>query len=705
MADMDMSQYLGAFLDETDDNVQRLDDLLLALEKNMTDMDVINEIFRAAHTLKGMAGTMGFTNMMGLTHAMEDRLDAARKGVRPLTEADMNRLFQGLDTLQEMADAIRGGGNDSHIDVSEMVHDLRNESPSPSGGAMTSAPSQAESSSAGEAGKNGNLVSSQDSEWAKKANAEGSNAYNVHVTLSQSCLLKAARAYMVVNRLEEMGEIFRAEPPTDALEREEFDFDFNIYVATPAPADEVKAAIEKIGDVEKADVTEVKAGESSAPAPAAPAPAAQAPAQAPSAPASVQSVQAEAPAAAQAPSAPAPAQAKAPVKKDSAKKGSQTVRVDIGRLDKLMNLVGELVISRARIERLVQEARLRQFDDTLSQLGRISGDIQELVTKLRMVPVSFTFDRFPRLIRDLCKTLNKNVELVLEGEDTELDRTVIDEIGDPMVHLIRNSMDHGIEHPEERKALGKPEKGILKIAAYQEGSGVVIEVSDDGAGIDPEKVKQKAIERGIISEDRAAIMSDEEAQQLVLLPGFSMAKQVTDLSGRGVGMDAVKTKVEALGGQFDLSSKKNEGTHVYIRLPLTLAIVLSLLIKVGKETYAISLENVEETIMVRRDDIKTVHGEPTTLLRGEVLSLNILGDILGSEGVEHDRNEYPVVVVKIGKNKIGFIVSELIGQQEIVIKSLGRFLSKIDGITGGTILGDGNVALILDVASFYSTKG
>lgn len=687
MADMDMSQYLGAFLDETDDNVQRLDDLLLALEKNMTDMDVINEIFRAAHTLKGMAGTMGFTNMMGLTHAMEDRLDAARKGTRPLTEADMNRLFQGLDTLQEMADAIRGGGNDAHIDVSEMVHDLRNESPSPA--TAPQAPAQSEASTGG------NAVSSQDSEWAKKANAEGSNAYNVHVTLSQSCLLKAARAYMVVNRLEEMGEIHRAEPSTEALEREEFGFDFNIYVATPAPADEVKAAIEKIGDVEKAEVTEVKAGESSSPAPAPAAPVqAEAPAAAPS------------PAPAAAPAAPAPAQAPAkPAKKDSAKKGSQTVRVDIGRLDKLMNLVGELVISRARIERLVQEARLRQFDDTLSQLGRISGDIQELVTKLRMVPVSFTFDRFPRLIRDLCKTLNKNVELVLEGEDTELDRTVIDEIGDPMVHLIRNSMDHGIEHPEERKALGKPEKGILKIAAYQEGSGVVIEVSDDGAGIDPEKVKKKAIERGIISEDRAAIMSDEEAQQLVLLPGFSMAKQVTDLSGRGVGMDAVKTKVEALGGQFDLSSKKNEGTHVYIRLPLTLAIVLSLLIKVGKETYAISLENVEETIMVRRDDIKTVHGEPTTLLRGEVLSLNILGDILGSEGVEHDRNEYPVVVVKIGKNKIGFIVSELIGQQEIVIKSLGRFLSKIDGITGGTILGDGNVALILDVASFYSTKG
>ena len=685
MADMDMSQYLGAFLDETDDNVQRLDDYLLALEKNMVDMDVINEIFRAAHTLKGMAGTMGFTNMMGLTHAMEDRLDAARKGTRPLTEADMNLLFKGLDTLQEMADTIRGGGNDAHIDVSEMVGQLRNESPTPAAQTAPAAAPEAQASSGG--------ASSEDAQWAKKANEEGSNAFKVHVTLSQSCLLKAARAYMVVNRLEEMGEIYKAEPNTEALEKEEFDFEFNVYVATTASAEDVKSTIEKIGDVQTAEVTEVKADE----APAAPAPEAQAAAPAPAAPAPTPTAPAATPAA-QAPKAPLG-------KKEGAKKGTQTVRVDIGRLDKLMNLVGELVISRARIERLVQEARLRQFDETLSQLGRISGDIQELVTKLRMVPVSFTFDRFPRLIRDLCKTLNKNVELVLEGEDTELDRTVIDEIGDPMVHLIRNSMDHGIEHPEERKALGKPEKGILKIAAYQEGSGVVIEVSDDGAGIDPEKVKKKAIERGIITEDRANIMSDDEATQIVLLPGFSMAKQITDLSGRGVGMDAVKTKVEQLGGQFDLVSKKNEGTHVYIRLPLTLAIVLSLLIKVGEETYAISLENVEETIMVRKEDIKTVHGEPTTLLRGEVLSLNILGDILGSEGVERDRDEYPVVVVKIGKNKIGFIVSQLIGQQEIVIKSLGKFLSKIDGITGGTILGDGNVALILDVASFYSTKG
>jgi len=689
MADMDMSQYLGAFLDETDDNLQRLDDLLLALEKNMVDMDVINEIFRAAHTLKGMAGTMGFTQMMGLTHAMEDRLDAARKGTRPLTEADMNLLFNGLDSLQAMADSIRGGGNDAHIDVAAMVSALRDESPA-TGAALQAAQAQAQAEASENARRTPKL-SEQELEWVKKANEMSMVPYKIKVTLSSSCLLRAARAYMVVNRLEEMGSLFKTHPTVEDLEAEKFDFEFTIYLASSQEPEELQKAAEKISDVDTVEIEEMIIGEddeTEAEAEAEAAPAAQA---APAAPA---------------PAAPAaqavPAQAPQAPKKDGAKKANQTVRVDIGRLDKLMNLVGELVISRARIERLVQEARLREFDDPLSQLGRISGDIQELVTKLRMVPVSFTFDRFPRLIRDLCKTLNKNVELVLEGEDTELDRTVIDEIGDPMVHLIRNSMDHGIEHPDERRALGKPEKGILKISAYQEGSGVVIEVSDDGAGIDPDKVRQKAIERGVVTEERAASMSDEEIQQLVLLPGFSMAKAVTDLSGRGVGMDAVKTKVEALGGQFDMVSKKNEGTHVYIRLPLTLAIVLSLLIKVGHETYAISLENVEETILVKKENIKTMHGEPATLLRGEVLSLSDLGDILGAEGIEHDRDEYPVVVVKIGKNKIGFIVSQLIGQQEIVIKSLGRFLSKIEGISGGTILGDGNVALILDVASFYS---
>ena len=697
MTDMDMSQYLGAFLDEADDNLQRLDDLLLALEKDTVNMDVINEIFRAAHTLKGMSATMGFEKMAGLTHAMEDRLDEARKGVRHLGDSDMNLLFTALDSIQGMVDSIRGGGSDAHLDVSALVAALRNQDPAPEAPAPEAPTAEA---SAPEARQVDGL-SQQESEWVAEAEGLGMSVYKLRVTLSETCLLKAARSYMVVNRLEEMGDIIKTDPPVEALENEEFDMEFSVYIGSSLPAEDIRQAALKISDVASVELSEMKAAAQPA-APAAPAPAAAAPA-APAegaAPAKAESEKPTAPAAA------APVKPVAPAAKaDGVKKASQTVRVDIGRLDKLMNLVGELVIGRARIERLVQEARLREFDEPLSQLGRISGDIQELVTKLRMVPVSFTFDRFPRLIRDLSKTLGKDVELVLEGQDTELDRTVIDEIGDPMVHLIRNSLDHGIERREDRRAVGKPEKGILKISAYQEGSGVIIEVSDDGAGIDPERVKQKAVERGILTEEEASVMTDEEAVQLVLIPGFSMAKAVTDISGRGVGMDAVKTKVEALGGQLDLVSKLGQGTRVYVRLPLTLAIVLSLLIKVGNETYAISLENVEETILVKKENIKTVHGAPATLLRGEVLSLSDLGNVLETEMDDTDRDEYPVVVVKIGKSKIGFIVNELIGQQEIVIKSLGRFLSKIKGITGGTILGDGNVALILDVASFYSTKG
>jgi two-component system chemotaxis sensor kinase CheA len=687
MTEMDMSQYLGAFLDEAGDNLQRLDDLLLALEKDTTELDVINEIFRSAHTLKGMSATMGFEKMAGLTHALEDRLDAARKGTHHLDESDMNLMFSSLDTMQAMVDSIREGGTDAHLDVSGLVASLRN-----MGSDAHAQQSQSEPKAARMA------LSREEEQWIAKANNMGLSVFSICVTLSESCLLKAARAYMVVNRLEEMGDIIKTEPSIEALENEDFALDFVVYIGSQKDVEEIRNSVLKISDVASVEIEELKEGREAAAA----------------APQFVKTeekvveektVEKTTAAVQAAAGGQAPKVAAAVGAKTESKKTSQTVRVDIGRLDKLMSLVGELVIGRARVERLAQEARLREFDEPLSHLGRISGDIQELVTKLRMVPVSFTFDRFPRLIRDMSKSLEKEVELVLEGQDTELDRTVIDEIGDPMVHLIRNSLDHGIEKREERRAAGKPEKGTLRISAYQEGSGVIIEVADDGKGMDPEKIKKKALERGILTEEEAGAISDEEAIQICLLPGFSMAQEITDISGRGVGMDAVKNKVEGLGGQLDLVSKVGQGTNVYVRLPLTLAIVLSLLIKVGDETYAISLENVEETILVKRENIKTVHGTPATVLRGEVLSLSDLGDVLGTEVSEGHRDEYPVVVVKIGKNKIGFIVDELIGQQEIVIKSLGRFLSKIKGIAGATILGDGNVALILDVASFYSMKG
>lgn len=686
MTNMDMSQYLGAFLDEAGDNLKHLDDLILAVEKDQADMDNIAEIFRSAHTLKGMSSTMGFDRMASLTHAMEDMLDSVRRGTYSLKAKDIDLLFRSLDTLQSMVDSIRNGNGDGSVETEDLVSAMRN-APKEKQAAEKKAE---ETPSPGEKKE----FSAQELQWISEATGLGLNVYEVRVSLSPDCLLKAARAYMVVSRLDEMGDIIKTVPPVEALENEEFDHEFIVYTATSRSLEQVREAVARVSEVVGADVREVsrESGVPQAAPEAVEAPEEKAP------PAGAGREEKPHPSGGS--TSPAPGQ---PQKKsEAAKKASQTVRVDIGRLDKLMNLVGELVIGRARIERLVQEAHLREFDEPLSQLGRISGDIQELVTKLRMVPVSFIFERFPRLVRDLSKTLGKEIELVMEGQETELDRTVIDEIGDPMVHIIRNSIDHGVEIPAERKKAGKPEKGLIKIAAYQEGSGVIIEVTDDGKGIDASKVRAKALANGTITEEESAAMSDEEVVNLIFLPGFSMAEKITDVSGRGVGMDAVKTKVESLGGQFDVSTEVGAGTRVFVRLPLTLAIVLALLIKVGDETYALPLENVEETILVKKENVKTVHGTPATLLRGDVLTLCNLAEMLGtSRNGEETSDEYPVVVVKTGKTRIGFIVDELIGQQDIVIKSLGRFLSKIRGIAGATILGDGNVALILDVAGLY----
>ena len=680
MTNMDMSQYLGAFLDEAGDNLKHLDDLTLVIEKDPGNSEAIAEIFRSAHTLKGMSATMGFDRMASLTHAMEDMLDAVRKGEYSLNAGDIDLLFRSLDTLQSMVDAIRAAGSDASVDTEDLVRAIRSSTTNRG----VAEPSEAESVLNEE-------LSGQEQKWVSEAAAMGFGVFEASVTLSSDCLLKAARAYMVVSRLDEMGDIIKTVPPVEALENEEFAHDFLVYVSTHHKGEELKDVVNRVSEVASVEIRELSASPSEETSPEA---ALEPVAQELSPPAPVHEERTL--------SSKTPPAAPPQKKTEAAKKQSQTVRVDIGRLDKLMNLVGELVIGRARIERLVQEAHLREFDDPLSQLGRISGDIQELVTKLRMVPVSFIFERFPRLVRDLSKTLGKEIELVMEGQETELDRTVIDEIGEPMVHIIRNSIDHGIEKTEDRKKAGKPSKGTIKISAYQEGSGVIIEVTDDGKGIDAAKVRAKALANGVITEDESAAMSDEEVVHLIFLPGFSMAEKITDVSGRGVGMDAVKTKVESLGGQFDISTELGVGTRVFVRLPLTLAIVLALLIKVGDETYALPLENVEETILVKKENVKTVHGTPATLLRGEVLTLCDLSKMLHTpRASEEESEEYPVVVVRTGKTRVGFIVDELIGQQDIVIKSLGRFLSKIKGIAGATILGDGNVALILDVAGLH----
>jgi two-component system chemotaxis sensor kinase CheA len=678
MTNMDMSQYIGAFLDEATDQLKNLNELLLAAEQNQSDMGIINEIFRVAHTFKGMSATMGFDSMAGLTHAMEDLLGLARSGEHVLNSEDVDLLFKCLDAITAMVDNIRGGGSDKDVDVKALVEQLHR---------LVNKAHEAPAAKPAKVGKKVELTE-QERGWVKEARHQGMAVYELRVALSPSCMLKAARAYMVVTRLGEMGELIKTQPGVEDLEREAFDTEFWVYVATHETGEALSSVASSISEVASVEVTPLNFDEDGGLSIGDMEDDEDEEEQSSSGTPQVSQEQQPQAGAAQAP-------------QQGSKKGSRTVRVDIGRLDKLMNLVGELVIGRARIERLAQETKIKAFDEPLSQLGRISGEIQELVTKLRMVPVSMVFDRLPRLVRDLSRQMGKEVRLVVEGRETELDRTVIDEIGDPMVHLLRNSLDHGLESPEERERNGKPREGTITVAAYQEGNGVIIEVQDDGRGIDTAKVRRKAVERGIVTAEQAQMMTDEEAIRLILLPGFSTADVVTDLSGRGVGMDAVKSKVESLGGQFQVFSKLGEGTRVVIRLPLTLAIVLALLIRVGDEIYAISLENVEETLLVPKSEIKYVHGTPVTTVRGEILTLSDLAGILSTpvdrEGVE----EHPVVVIRVGRdrNRIGFVVDDFVGQQEIVIKPLGKLLQKVRGVAGATILGDGNVALILDAAS------
>jgi len=662
--DLDMKEYLNAFLDESSEQLELLGDLLLSLESNPEQPEVVNEIFRVAHTLKGMAGAMGFDGMASLTHAMEDLLDLMRKGELAITGDDVSLLFRCLDTLQVMIDQIRKGGRDGDVNADELLKALK---------------AKVEVVNHHEATKSQTPIglTSQEAEWVKKAQDQGMKVYHLTVHLDPQCLLKSARAYLVVSRLEGMGEIIKTVPPVEELEKEGFDYTFEVYLATKEEQETTRHTVMSISEIANVEIKELtsenehvaeelqKTDETR----------------------KVEEVAEEA-------SSPEPSF-------QGMRKMTGTIRVDINRLDKLMNLVGELVIGRARIERLAQEAGLKAFEEPLAHLGRISGEIQELVTKLRMVPISYVFDRFPRLVRDLCKSLGKEARLVIEGKETELDRTVVDEIGESLVHLIRNALDHGIETPEEREAKGKKREGTVRIAAYQEGNSVIVEVADDGCGIDANVVRRKAVEKGLYSAEEAQALSDEDAIKLVFLPGFSTADKVSDLSGRGVGMDVVKSKVESLGGQFAVHSKLDRGTRVIIRLPLTLAIVLALLVSVGDEAYAIPLEDVEETLLVNKNDIRSVHGTPVVTVRGEILSLQSLAGLLRAHS-RLEADEFPVVVVRAEGKRRGLIVDELIGQQEIVIKPLGKLLSKVHGIAGATILGDGNVALILDVASLGS---
>ena len=679
------NQYMDMFLDESHEHLQSLNEGLLRLEENMEEIDAVNDIFRNAHTLKGMSATMGFAKIAELTHEMEDVLDLVRKSQLKLNEDIMDTLFKCLDSLEQMVDSVGNGEAEDVVDVSDLVAKLSSISkgtPAPAAAPAAAAPAGAAAPTGAADGTDLEL-DDIDLDVMKKAKEAGMNLFHVKVTLMETCVLKAARSVMVMHALDEVGDVIKSIPPAEDLEQEKFERSFDVLIATSSDAEAVQNAVDTVSEIEDIAVNAIdpdKVGKEAAPAPAA----------APAAPA-VSTAKPAAPAAKKESAKPAAA----PAKKQHQ---SQSVRVDIEKLDTLMNLMGELVINKVRLEQIGQTHRMSDLMETLEQMDRVTGDLQNIVMKVRMVPVSAVFNRFPRMVRDVSKELGKDINLTIEGEETELDRTVIDEIGDPIMHLLRNSLDHGVESPDKREAKGKSRVGEVGLIARHEGNNVVIMITDDGAGIDADKIRRKAVEKGMISQDEADRLDDADAVRLIFLPGVSTAEQITDISGRGVGMDVVRSKIEALSGHVDVETHIDEGSVFKIKLPLTLAIIQAMLVQVQEEMYAIPLGSIDSTINIEPTDIQTVQNKEVIVLRGEIIPIIRMEEALQVPHTQ-DSDELFVVVVHAGEAKAGIVVDNLIGQQEIVIKTLGNLFAGLKLFGGATVLGDGKVALILDVAT------
>lgn len=691
---MDVSQYLEIFLDESREHIQNLNTQIMDLEQNPESENTINEIFRAAHSLKGMAGTMGYKRMQTLTHDMENVFSEVRNGNIKVKANMIDILFQCLDALEEYVDNIQNTadeGTNDNAPLIKMLNDVLNE-----GKGAAAAPAAAEApreTPAAPTAGSGALeekwheikLDSSQLTVLKEALAQGKKVYGLTVKVQETCILKAARAFLVFKAIEELGEIMVSCPPVQDIEDEKFDFDFSLICITECSLDKLLAAVRNVSEIESAkgaawDPNTVVTVEEE--------------------PEEPKKEEAKTEKAAVAPVANAEA---APAKNTEKKAVSKpvvnrTVRVDIEKLDSLMNLVSELIIAKNSLVSATSSIGNvgNEFNEQVEYLESVTTNLHESVMKVRMVPIESVVTKFPRMIRDLSKKLDKKMELYMSGEETELDRTVVDEIGDPLMHLLRNSADHGLESAEVRKERGKPEVGSIFLDAYQDGNNVVIEVRDDGNGIDTEAVKRKALEKGIVTREQADSMSEKEAIELLFHAGFSTSEKVSDVSGRGVGLDVVKSKIEALSGDVEVKSKLGEGSTWIIRLPLTLAIIQALMVTVGGEKYAISLGSIQTIEDISPADIKLVQTEEVIHLRGSVIPLIRLSEILDAPSTKSSDEDLVVVIVKKGDKLAGLVVDELIGQQEIVIKSMGKYISKCKMISGATILGNGEVALILD---------
>ncbi|MCY8347264.1 chemotaxis protein CheA [Bacillus haynesii] len=667
---MDMNQYLDVFIEESREHLQTCNEKLLELEKNPTDLQLVHDIFRAAHTLKGMSATMGYEDMAHLTHSLENVLDAIRNEEMTITSEWMDVMFEALDDLEAIVLSIIEGG-DGKRDVSEVCAKLDVTGANKETAASAEAPEAA----------------SSETKWAydefqrtviAEAEEQGFKCYEINVALKEDCLLKGVRVYMVFEQLNEIGEVVKTIPETEVLESEDFDSEFVVCFLSKHGEEEIFNKINGVSEIEKIEVTELK---------------------------NDFSAQEEAkPAAPEKQTAPKEAEKKSAKQPDGNKEaakpaaggGTKTIRVNIDRLDSLMNLFEELVIDRGRLEQIAKELEHGELTETVERMTRISGDLQSIILNMRMVPVETVFNRFPRMVRQLTKELNKKIELSIFGAETELDRTVIDEIGDPLVHLLRNSLDHGIEAPEVRVKNGKPETGQVRLKAYHSGNHVFIEVEDDGAGINRKKVLEKALERNVITERDAETIEDHEIDALIFAPGFSTADQISDISGRGVGLDVVKSKLESLGGSVSIKSSEGEGSLFSIQLPLTLSIISVLLVKLENETFAIPISSIIETAVIDKKDILQTHDREVIDFRGHIVPVVYLKEQFNVEDSSDDLDQLHAIVVKKGDKLTAFVVDSFIGQQEVVLKSLGDYLTNVFAISGATILGDGQVALIID---------
>ena len=703
---MDVSQYLEIFIDETSEHLQNLSDCIMELEKDPENMDTINEIFRAAHSLKGMAGTMGFKRMQRLTHDMENVFQEVRSEKVKVTSSMIDLLFKCLDAIEGYLDNVKASSDEGTEDNELIIKELNDFIAAEDGAAAT--PAQAEpkkeEAPAQTAGGDDKKyfefgLSESEKDKIKQAEEGGAHIYGMTIYIQKECLLKAARAFLVFKAVEEFGEILVYNPSSQDIEDEKFDCDFSIFIASDEPYEKIAEAAKSVSEIDKVVGEEVKyetlaAKQEKAEADAAAAEKSQdAPAEA--APAQEQpQAQAAKPA--------AKTQSSGNKKQTVAKPvTNRTVRVDIEKLDALMNQVSELIIAKNSLVSISStdsgDFQNQSFHEQIEYLERITTNLHESVMKVRMVPIESVVAKFPRMIRDLSRKLDKKMELYMTGEDTELDRTVVDQIGDPLQHLLRNSADHGLEDNATRIAKGKPEVGSIFLNAFQEGNNVIIQVGDDGNGIDVEAVRNKAIERGVITEEQAETMSQKEIINLLFLPSFSMAKKITDISGRGVGLDVVKSNIEALGGDVEVKTELGVGTTFTVRLPLTLAIIQALMVEIRDEKYAIALGSISNIEDIPVKDIKYVEAQEVIHLRGKVIPLIRMDQVLDIEPKEEEPESLTVVIVQKGENLAGLVVDNLIGQQEIVIKSLGKYINNNKIISGATILGDGEVALILDV--------